>query len=86
MACKQLGLSAAARFNCRVLPPTPSHPGCAWCSQLRFELDFRNEAANAARLARCLEGRADVAVPRLHPELCTSRVLTMEFVSGCRVT
>ncbi|KAI3436647.1 hypothetical protein D9Q98_006063 [Chlorella vulgaris] len=55
-------------------------------SQLQWELDFRNEAANAARLAECMAGRADVAVPRGFPELSTSRVITMEWVQGCKVT
>lgn len=53
--------------------------------QLRYELDFRNEASNAARLAADMAERADVAVPRIMPHLSTSRVLTMEWVEGCKV-
>lgn len=54
--------------------------------QLQYELDFRNEAANAARLAECMAGRADVAAPATFPALCTPRVLCMEWVEGCRLT
>ncbi|EFN58557.1 hypothetical protein CHLNCDRAFT_140686 [Chlorella variabilis] len=53
---------------------------------LQYELDFRNEATNAARLAECMAGRADVAMPRTMPQLCSSKVLTMEWVEGCRIT
>jgi predicted unusual protein kinase regulating ubiquinone biosynthesis (AarF/ABC1/UbiB family) len=56
------------------------------CRQLRYELDFRNEAANAERLAAALEGRRDVAVPRVLPALSTARVVTMEWVEGCKLT
>lgn len=76
------GSRAPTADRCRQPPPRLQ---CKR-SQLRFELDFRHEAANAARLAQCLQGRRDVAVPRLHPQLCTSRVLVMEFVTGCRIT
>lgn len=44
------------------------------------------EAKNAARLAALMAGRPDVVVPRIYPALCTPRVLTMEWVGGCRVT
>jgi hypothetical protein len=62
-----------------------SAPACLYRRQLRYELDFRNEASNAARLAADMAGRADVAVPRIMPHLSTSRVLTMEWVEGCKV-
>lgn len=51
----------------------------AICRQIEHELDFRNEAANATRLAECMAGRQDVTAPRIFPELCTRRVLTMEW-------
>ncbi|KAL4442946.1 hypothetical protein ABPG77_008437 [Micractinium sp. CCAP 211/92] len=54
--------------------------------QLQYELDFRNEAANAAHLAACMAGRPDVAAPATYPALCTPRVLCMEWVEGCRLT
>ncbi|PSC71592.1 putative aarF domain-containing kinase 1 [Micractinium conductrix] len=54
--------------------------------QIEHELDFRNEAANATRLAECMAGRQDVTAPRIFPELCTRRVLTMEWVDGCKLS
>ncbi len=50
------------------------------------ELDFRAEADNAARVAENFRHRADVAFPRAVPELCTSRVLTTYFESGCKIS
>lgn len=79
---------ARARAACLTLQP-PSAP-LALClplpRQLQYELDFRNEAANAARLAACMAGRPDVAAPATFPALCTPRVLCMEWVEGCRLT
>ena len=54
--------------------------------KLSQELDFRNEASNASRLAACFAGRRDVVVPRLYPELCTRKVITMEWVEGIKVS
>ena len=56
---------------------------------LPLELDFRREAANAARCreffaAGALAGR--VVVPQVHGELSSTRVLTMSFEEGVSVT
>jgi predicted unusual protein kinase regulating ubiquinone biosynthesis (AarF/ABC1/UbiB family) len=50
------------------------------------ELDFLGEASNAERVAAIFAGRDDVRVPRVHRELCTRRVLVMEFVDGVKIT
>jgi ubiquinone biosynthesis protein len=50
------------------------------------QLDFRREAENNARFAHNFRDVPDVAVPRLLPQLCTSRVLTMEFIEGVKAT
>ena len=55
------------------------------------ELDFCNEALNAARCAVNFGSpqsrvRDRVAVPTVYPMLSSSRVLTMEFMDGCGVT
>lgn len=52
---------------------------------LRAELDYLQEGRNAERFARNLEGRDDVVVPRVFWEHTTSRVLTLERMSGIRV-
>jgi predicted unusual protein kinase regulating ubiquinone biosynthesis (AarF/ABC1/UbiB family)/nucleotide-binding universal stress UspA family protein len=49
---------------------------------LRRELDFTQEAANVERLRDVLAPYTRLAVPRLYPELSTSRLLVMEFVDG----
>ncbi|EIE24434.1 ABC1-domain-containing protein [Coccomyxa subellipsoidea C-169] len=53
---------------------------------LAKELDFRLEAANAQRLAAAFAGRRGVAVPLPVPELSGERVLTMEWIDGCKLT
>lgn len=55
-------------------------------TKLSQELDFRHEAANASRMARCFEGRQDVVVPRLYESLCTPKVITMEWIEGIKVS
>lgn len=50
------------------------------------ELDYRREADNLARMRELVAGRELIVVPEPHPDLTTSRVLTMEFVPGKKVT
>lgn len=50
------------------------------------ELDYRNEAYNLRRMASVLEPFPDVRVPQVYGDLSTSRVLTMEFVRGVKIT
>lgn len=52
---------------------------------LRAELDYLREAANAERFAGNFANRPDVAIPRVFRETTTSRVLTLERVSGIRI-
>lgn len=46
------------------------------------ELDFRIEAANTAEIAAHLKGDEGVRVPKLFTELCTPRLLVMEYLPG----
>ncbi len=50
------------------------------------ELDYRREADNLATIGRILADNEQVIVPRAYPDLTTSRVLTMEYVEGRKVT
>jgi ubiquinone biosynthesis protein len=50
------------------------------------ELDYRREADNLATIGGILEGNAQIIVPAPYPDLTTSRVLTMEYVEGRKVT
>ena len=54
-------------------------------STLRQELDYRAEAAHAARFARMFEGDADVHIPAVVPEASTGAVLTLELVTGTKI-
>ena len=49
---------------------------------LRRELDFRQEAAHIERMREVLQPYDRLAVPRLHGDLSTSRLLVLEFVEG----
>lgn len=53
---------------------------------LRGQLDFQTEAENNRRFAKNFAHTPDVGVPALFPELCTRRVLGMEFVDGVKAT
>lgn len=52
----------------------------------RRELDFRAEAGHMQRFAALFAGDPRVAVPRLYPDLTGERVLTMEYVTGTKVS
>lgn len=52
---------------------------------LRAELDYLREARNAERFTANFAGRTDVSIPRVFRETTTSRVLTLERVSGIRI-
>lgn len=53
---------------------------------LRAELDYLREGRNAERFAKNFERRPEVSIPRVFWETTTSRVLTLERVSGIRIT
>jgi ubiquinone biosynthesis protein len=53
---------------------------------MHAQLDFGLEAENNRRFAAAFAHTAGVAVPSLCDELCTRRVLAMEFVEGVRAT
>lgn len=50
------------------------------------ELDYVGEARNLRRLARNLEEFDLIVVPAPHEDYSSERVLTMDFISGCKVT
>ena len=55
-------------------------------SNILTELDYGNEAYNAFKLSRNLESIEGVKIPTIYPELSTSKVLTMEFVDGVKIS
>jgi ubiquinone biosynthesis protein len=50
------------------------------------ELDYTNEAYHAKRLADNMKRFPEIAVPRVYDELSSSRVITMEFVNGIKIS
>jgi predicted unusual protein kinase regulating ubiquinone biosynthesis (AarF/ABC1/UbiB family) len=50
------------------------------------ELDYRREAENLTTIGAVLSGHHRIVVPTPYPDFTTSRVLTMEFVPGRKVT
>jgi predicted unusual protein kinase regulating ubiquinone biosynthesis (AarF/ABC1/UbiB family) len=53
---------------------------------LPLELDFKREAWAMKELRTALRHRQDVIVPEAIPELCTERLLTMDYVEGIKIT
>ena len=51
-----------------------------------YELDYRNEASNIGLLSRNMAQFDFVYIPAVYNELSTSKVLTMEFVSGVKIS
>ncbi|MFO0592922.1 MAG: AarF/UbiB family protein [Polyangiaceae bacterium] len=84
---------AILRVGARLVDRVPSMhlmslPGSVerFAEALHGQLDFRKEAENNRRFAKNFEATKDVGVPALFPELCSRRVLGMEFVEGVKAT
>jgi len=52
---------------------------------IHMQLDFHIEARNNARFRAMFEGDPDVIFPALCPELCSRRILTMDFIDGTKI-
>ena len=50
------------------------------------EIDYRDEANNAARFAENFAELPWVTTPKVYSELCTEKLLVMEFLPGVKVT
>ncbi len=53
---------------------------------LRRELDFGREERNLQQFAHLFADDKTVRIPRSYPDLCTSRVLTMEYLDGIKLS
>jgi ubiquinone biosynthesis protein len=53
---------------------------------VRRELDFARESRNLEQFTRNFAGNPHVCIPRAYPDLSTSRVLTMEWLDGAKVS
>src|SRR5262245_16736506 len=52
---------------------------------IHLQMDFTVEAANNRRFRAYFAGEPDVVFPELVPELCSGRVLTMQFIEGRKI-
>ncbi len=55
-------------------------------TSIQKELDFTLEAANMRRFDEQFKGNPEIYVPSLYPELCTEKVLCMEYIDGIKCT
>ncbi|XP_033755461.1 uncharacterized aarF domain-containing protein kinase 5-like [Pecten maximus] len=69
------------------------HPkfGFAWALQdlkgtLELELDFINEGKNGERCLKDLQHLNYVYVPKIYWDMTTKRVLTAEYIEGCKIS
>jgi predicted unusual protein kinase regulating ubiquinone biosynthesis (AarF/ABC1/UbiB family) len=53
--------------------------------RVREELDYEREAKHAALYAETLSDVEEVRVPRVHPELSTKRLLSLEWLEGEKI-
>jgi ubiquinone biosynthesis protein len=55
-------------------------------ASIQKELDFTLEAGNMRRFEEQFRGNPDIYVPTVFPELCTEKVLCMEYIAGIKCT
>ncbi len=55
-------------------------------ASIQKELDFTLEAGNMRRFEVQFRGNPDIYVPTVFPELCTEKVLCMEYIAGIKCT
>jgi ubiquinone biosynthesis protein len=54
--------------------------------EIKRELNFKTEANNQARFERNFAGDPQLKVPHVYEELCTTKMLVIEFIEGINVT
>lgn len=54
-------------------------------TNLPKEVDFMNEVINSKKVEEILIGK-NVYTPKIHEDLCSSKVLVMEFIDGYSIT
>jgi len=50
------------------------------------EIDYTVELAHIQRFSRQFEGKREIHVPEVYHELCSERILTMEFIQGIKAS
>jgi hypothetical protein len=77
-------LASFVRLGCEMTCVQPDIAAIAGELSARIveELDYQVEAANQEAFAAAYRGHPQIRIPETVPELCTSRVLTMELSEG----
>jgi ubiquinone biosynthesis protein len=57
-----------------------------FAQQIKKEIDFLMEAHNTIRFAENFSGDDRIHIPEIYLELCTRRVVTMEFLDGINIS
>lgn len=52
---------------------------------IKKELSFVNEAVNIERFAQNFNKDTNIHIPKIYRQLSTQRILTMEFIEGCKI-
>ena len=50
------------------------------------EIDYNNEFMNMQRIELNFESNPDIHIPETYPKYCSSKVLTMEFIDGAKLS
>ncbi|MFM7073848.1 MAG: ABC1 kinase family protein [Planctomycetota bacterium] len=80
------GLAQLAEHVPELVPYRPKSMAAEMARTLRRELDFALEERNLQQFAAQLADNAGVRVPKTFPEFCTSRVITMEWLDGIKLS
>ena len=78
-------LAQVAEMMPELVPYRPKAMAAEMARTLRRELDFALEERNLQQFATQLADNPSVTVPRTFPDLCTSRIVTMEFLEGIKL-
>lgn len=80
------GLAQLAEHVPELVPYRPKSMAAEMARTLRRELDFALEERNLQQFAAQLADNTGVRVPKTYPEFCTSRVVTMEWLDGIKLS
>jgi ubiquinone biosynthesis protein len=86
LALLQTAASLVERFSAEARRLRPREVVAEFARHLDEELDLMREAANASQLRRNFAGSQLLAVPEVHWDLCSERVMVMERMHGVPVS
>jgi ubiquinone biosynthesis protein len=79
------GLALLAEHIPEFVPYRPRESVAEIARMLRRELDFGREERNLQQFSLLFESDTTIRIPQPFTELCTSRVLTMEWIDGLKI-